>query len=512
MIAKESTMKPANKVILNTVILYSRMILTMGITLYSTRLVLDALGTSDYGIFNLLAGIILMLSFLNSAMATSTQRYLSFYHSSGDIQKQKEIFTNSLFLHIIIGFIVVVFLEVLGFFLFNGFLNIPYDRIDSAKIIYHYMSLTVFFTIVSVPFNSVLIAHENMLWVAIVNIIETFLKLGVALLLYVVISDRLVVFGMLTASITIISFILYAVFCLKNYEECTLEGVLKPKITFLKELGSFAGWNLFGAMCGMGRNQGVALILNIFFGTIVNAAYGVANQVGTQLMFFSNTMLRALNPQIMKSEGANDRERMLRLSMIASKFGFFLLSIFAIPIIFEMESILGFWLKEVPVNTVIFCRLILFASLANQLTIGLQSAMQASGDIKLYQAVVGSVLLLNLPIAYLLIKYGSFPSYFVLISFVFIELIACVLRLIFAKEKLGLSIKRYVNVVFRKEIIPIIGVVAVSYVLLTFFEMHFMYNLILSFIFYLVFIFLFGLNENERLLVLNIYKKIKFLK
>lgn len=502
-------MSAANKVVLNTAILYGRMVLTMGITLYSTRLVLDALGTSDYGIFNLLAGVILMLSFLNSAMATSTQRYLSFYHSGGDIKKQKEIFTNSLFLHVIIGFVVVIGLEVIGLFLFNGILNIPLDRISSAKIIYHYMSLTVFFTIISVPFNSLLIAHENMLWVAIVNLFETFLKLGIALLLYQITSDRLVVYGMLTATITIISFILYAVYCLKKYEECVIQGVLNPEASLVKELGSFAGWNLFGAMCGMGRNQGLAIILNLFFGTIVNAAYGIANQVGAQLLFFSNTMLRALNPQIMKSEGANNRERMLRLSMMASKFGFFLLALFAIPIIFEMDAILSFWLKDVPDNTVIFCRLVLFASLTNQLTIGLQSAMQASGDIKLYQTVVGGVLLLNLPIAYLLLKYGSFPPYIVLVSFVIIELIACSLRLIFANKKLGLSIKEYVKAVFGKELIPTLGIIIVNYILANIFNIYFIYTLILSFFIYLVFIFLFGLNENERLIINNVVNKVK---
>ncbi|EAQ47947.1 MATE family efflux transporter [Leeuwenhoekiella blandensis] len=506
-------MNAANRVAANTLILYGRMLLTMGITLYSTRLVLNALGSTDYGIYNLVAGIVLMLSFLNTAMATSSQRYLSFHQGRKDLQKQKEVFTNSFFLHIVIGAIIVIGLEVAGMFLFDGFLNIPADRIDSARIIYHYMAVTVFFTVITVPFNGLLIAHENMLWVAFVNIVETLLKLGIALFLYTLSSDRLVVYGILTASIVVVSFGLYSVFCFKKYPECTFKGVMKPETGFVKELAGFAGWNLFGALCGMGRNQGLALILNLFFGTVVNAAYGIANQVGSQLQFFSRTMLRALNPQIMKSEGAGDRERMLRLSMMASKFGFFLLSFFAIPIIFEMEAILKFWLKEVPPYTVVFCQLILIGALANQLTIGVQSALQAYGDIKLYQIVVGSVILLNLPLAYLLLKTGDFEPQTVLMTYAFIELFACVLRLCIAKIKLSFSYMIYLREVLLKLFIPLLAVVVCNFFLVRFihFEYRFILTAILSSVIYSLIFYYAGLNQKEKHLVSAFYLKIKSL-
>lgn len=504
-------MNAANRVALNTIILYGRMLLTMGITLYSTRLVLNALGSIDYGIFNLVAGIIIMLSFLNSAMATSSQRYLSFYQGRNDLQKQKGVFTNSFFLHIVIGFFIVILLEVAGLFLFNGFLNIPADRIESARIIYHYMAVTVFFTVISVPFNGLLIAHENMWWVAFVNIIETLLKLGIALLLYVVATDKLVIYGVLTASVGIVSFFMYVFFCLRKYPECTFKGVMRPEKGFVKELSSFAGWNTFGALCGIGRNEGLALILNLFFGTVVNAAYGVANQVSSQLLFFSRTMLRALNPQIMKSEGAGDRERMLRLSMMASKFGFFLLSIFAIPIIFEMPAILTFWLKNVPPHTVVFCRLILVGALTNQLTIGLQSAMQAYGDIKWYQTVVGGVIILNLPLAYILLKFLKVEPYIVLISYVVIEAIACLLRLFFAKNKLGMSVKKYVYRVFMKEVTPLIGAIVFNYCMILFVSSSYRFigTSLISFILYGLLILFFGLESNEKELLFNGIKSLK---
>ena len=504
-------MQASSRVALNTFILYGRMILTMGISLYSTRIVLKALGDLDYGIFNLIAGTIVMLSFLNAAMSTASQRYLSFHQGKKDYNKQKQVFTNSLFLHIFLGILIVILLEIAGLFLFDGFLNIPESRVHSAKIIYHYMAVTVFFTVIAVPFTGLLIAHENIWWVAIVNIVETFLKLAIAVSLFYIEFDKLITYGVLSASITIITFFLYAVFSFKRYSECTFENLFKPEKNSIRELTSFAGWNLIGALCGMGRNQGLALILNLFFGAVINAAYGIASQVGAQLLFFSRTMLSALNPQIMKSEGSGDRERMLRLSMMASKFGLFLLAIFAIPIIFEMTSILRFWLNDIPDHTIIFCRLVLIGSLTNQLTIGIQSAMQAYGDIKYYQIIVGGMLLFNLPLAYTILKFSDFPPYSVLVSYVFIEFCACVLRLIFAKYKLKLSIKKYFENVIFKEIIALGIIILFNILVVECIEMPYKvgFTLIVSFLISLPTIYVFGLNSAERLMLNGIINKLR---
>lgn len=503
-------MSSVNKVALNTAILYSRMLITMGISLYSTRLILNALGSTDYGIFNLIAGVIAMLSFLNTAMATSTQRFLSFHQGKKDIHMQKKVFTNSLLLHICIGVLIVLCLEVAGIFLFNGFLNIPNDRIHQAETVYHFMSVTVFFTIIAVPFTGSLVAHENMLWVAIVNIIETLLKLGIAILLMYLQTDKLIVYGLLTASISILSLILYLVYCFREYEDCTLENLTVVDVPVIKQLTSFAGWNLFGSLCGLGRSQGIAILLNIFFGAVINAAYGIANQVAAQMNFFSSTMLRVLNPQIMKSEGANDRQRMLRLSMIASKFGFFLLAFFAIPCIFEMSTILNLWLSNVPENTSAFCRLMLLGALVNQLTIGLQSAAQATGRIKAYQAIVGSVLLLNLPIAYILLKFG-YPAYSVLIGYAVIEAIACVLRIFFLKYLAGLSIREYISRVFMREVIPVVLSVLCCFLVTTYFksDYRFIFTGSASVVVFSFAIYMTGLCEDERKIFKNLFFKLK---
>jgi O-antigen/teichoic acid export membrane protein len=316
-----------------------------------------------------------------------------------------------------------------------------------------------------------------------------------------------VVYGLLTAILGGISFLLYAGYCLKKYNECTLMEYKIDK-PLIKELSSFAGWNLFGALCGIGRTQGLAVLLNMFFGTIINAAYGVANQVAGQMNFFSATMLRALNPQIMKSEGMNDRQRMLRLSMMASKFGFFLLAFIAIPCIFEMPAILKFWLKDVPEYTTVFCSLVLIGSLANQLTIGLQSAIQATGKIKKYQSIVGSILLLNLPVSYILLKL-NFPAYSVLIGFICIELIACGFRLVFLKKIAGLSIREYFNRVFFKELLPLLILILTCW-LITYtivFNFRFIATCTVSIVIFAVCIYFMGLCKDEKVIVDNMLSK-----
>jgi Na+-driven multidrug efflux pump len=502
-------MKAANKVILNTGILYGRMLLTMGVSLYSTRLVLSALGNTDFGIFNLIAGIIALLSFLNTAMSTSTQRFLSYYQGLKDVVKQKQVFTNSLVLHVIISMLVIGGLEVVGLFLFDGFLNIPADRIESAKTIYHFMSLTVFFVILSVPFNASLISHENMLWVAIVSVFEALLKLGIAYFLLSVNQDKLIIYGILTALVSVVTCLLYAAFCLARYEECTLRGFFNVDKKLLHELGTFAGWNLFGSLCGVTKDQGLAVMLNMFFGTVINAAFGIANQVSGQLIFFSATMLRALNPQIMKSEGAGDRQRMLRISMMASKFGFFLLAIVAIPSIFEMNSIMALWLQNVPDNTVTFCRLVLLGSMVNQLTIGLQSAIQATGKIKRYQSVVGSILLLTLPVSYILLKLGL-PAYSVLIAYAVVECLACVSRLYILRANAGLSISEYVQKVFQKELLPVTASVLSCFLVVHYFDFQYRFLITGAFsaLTFLICVY-FSMEPDEKQILNNLVFRIR---
>ncbi|MBO9732382.1 MAG: hypothetical protein J7623_27315 [Chitinophaga sp.] len=448
-------MQVANRVILNTGALYGRMLITVFISLYATRLVLNLLGAADYGLFNLISGVIAMLSFLNIAMTISTQRYMSFHLGTKDSNKLKMVFNSSVLLHFILGLALVVLFEVAGSYLFDHVLNYPADRTMAAKLIFQFMVVSAFFTIISVPYDATLIAQENMVMVAILGVVESLGKLLIAVMLQYTAYDKLIVYGGLMALLTVLLLLFKQVYCAMKYEEARIRLRSYFDRHLLKEMFAYAGWNMFGAGSVVARNQGIALLLNVFFGTIVNAAYGIANQVNAQLSYFSVTMLRALNPQIIKSEGSGDRARMLRLAMIASKFSFFLLSFFAIPMMIEMPFVLQCWLKQVPAYTVMMCRLIIIATLINQLSAGIQVAVQSVGKIKKYQVVVSTMVLLNLPLAWLLLKAG-YPAATVLVSAIGIEVASGIYRMLAAKAITGLSPVLFTKQVIVKAVTPVI--------------------------------------------------------
>ena len=444
---------------MNTGFLYGKMLITILISLYSTRLILRALGAEDYGIFNLVGGVIALLSFINSGMIVATGRYLSFYLGAGDENKLKSVFSSSVALHFIISLIIVVLLEAGGFFLFKGFLNIPLERISTAKLIFHFMIISTFFTINAVPYDASINAHENFLFDALVGIFESLAKLGIAIWLINTDFDKLILFGLLIAALTITIRIIKGVYCQRKYIECRIRIKSYIQIGLLKEMLAFAGWNLFSLFCYVLRTQGMAVVLNIFFGVLINAAYGIANQVNGALSSFSSNMIKAILPQIFKSGGSGNNERMLRLSVFACKISFSLLAFFAIPVIIEMPYVLNLWLKTVPENTIIFCQLILISSLVQQLTIGLTASITAVGKIKTFQLVTGAFQFLNLPLAFLLIKLG-FAAKLVLTGSVFLDCIDGALVIWFAHKIARLDIKDFlINTVFKTNLSVIMAAV-----------------------------------------------------
>ena len=495
-------MNSANKVIFNTGVLYSKMLITIVITLYSTRIALNALGSSSYGIFCLVAGVISMLSFLNTAMTISTQRYLSYYMGHEGILKLNKIFSTSVILHLIIGIFIVIIFEIVGFFLFDGILNIPKDSLYQAKYIYHFMVISSFFTIISVPYDAIINSHENMLFISILSIIESVGKLLIAFYILSLDSNRLIVYGGLLTALTIILIIVKRKFSLKKYIECRGVFKVKREKKMLKDMFSFASWNLYGSICGLARNQGIAVVLNYYFGTVVNAAYGIANQVNGQLSYFSASILLAFNPQIMKSEGAGDRERMLKLSALASKFSFYLLSFFSIPLIVEMNYVLHIWLGEVPEYAVIFCQLILLLTITNQLSVGLQSAAQAVGKIKLYQFAIGTINLFSPILGFFALKYGVLNASVVIIITIVIEFIAGSWRIFFLKSLAGLSIKKYLLNVILPCISIFIIVITASFIIHNILNISSFFNLVItclsSSILISILVYTFGISKSEK--------------
>lgn len=429
------------KVFVNTIALYIKLIITVVVGLYLTRILLDRLGVEDYGIYNLIGGVVSLLSFLQTALSVSTQRYLSVSLGKNDQNLVNNIFSSSYAIHIVLSIVILIAFELCSLFLFDGFLNVPEDRIDAAKIVYHIMVLSTFFTILQVPFTASMTAHEDLWFLAIIESVSALLKLAVIFLFDWSSMDAVVLYSLWIFIITVLSFIPKVIWSALKYKECHVFRFFKyVRKDSVKEMLGFTGWNAFGTLALVGRNQGVAILQNIFFGPAINAVYGIANQVNSQLVYCSQIMTTSITPQIMKSEGEGNRDRMLRLSVFASKLAFLLSSVLALPLIIEINTVLGVWLKEVPEYTQTYCILTLCMFLVMQLYPGLSRAVQAVGNIKTYQIVTSVLLLLPIPLGYIMYKVGMHHT-----SVLYLMIISQALQMIYAIRYLhrnaGLNLK-----------------------------------------------------------------------
>lgn len=458
-----------HRVATNTGILYARMAITVFISLYATRLTLTALGIEDFGLYNLVGGVIAMLGFLNASMASATQRFMSFAQGEGDLDKVKRIFNMSAQLHLGIAVAVVIVFEVAGYFFFNGLLNIELARLPIAKLVYQFMVASTLFTIISVPYEAVITSHENMLFFAITGVIESVLKLAIALYItYGTLAlpthlsytsehlditfstfDNLVIYSLLMALLTVFMLLLKRLYCHKKYPECELNFKKHYDKPLLKQISSFAGWSFMSSAGIMIGNYGQGLVMNIFFGTTVNAAQGIANQVSGQLGSLAGAMQKALSPLITKSEGGGNRALMLKASIIGSKLSFFLLMIFFIPVLIEMPYIFKLWLKTVPEYAVIFCRLLLIRNLIEQLYCTLAITISAQGNIRGFEISSSLLNILPLVISYYLFT-QHFDVYVIYIAYIIYSIILALITIYFAKINCGLSIISFFkNVILR---------------------------------------------------------------
>ena len=504
-------MQPGNKVILNTAILYAKMMLSIVVGLLSTRLVLISLGVEDYGIYNLVAGIVSMLSFLNTSLAVSTQRFLSFSLGKDDAKLLEKVFYYSFVLHFLIGIGVVLLVEVLGRFGIQNILSIGPDKINDALTILHFLSSSIFFSILAVPYIAILISRENMFLLSVIEILEAILKLSGVFGLLFYMGNRLILYAAIISITTFISLVLKIVFCWNKYRETQISlSPLNDKI-LLKDLTSFAGWYTFVSIGSIGRFQGIQVLLNIFYGIVVNAAYGIANQVNGLMQFFATAILQSIRPQIVKSEGAKNRERVNRLSLIACRYMFFLCAIFSIPLILEMPYVLGLWLKNPPEYTIGFCRLVLSATLLFMITSGLGTAIDATGKIKYMYIILGCLHLVNIPVSYILLKM-EFSVYSVLWVIIIEEFVCMWIRIYLAKIIVGISVANFL----RSVIFPILVITAITFAIgsLCLISMdscflRFIFNSVLCICAFFVLCWYYGIDALERERIIGIYKNVK---
>ena len=448
-------MNSSKRIVVNTIAQYIRTVLSMVLSLLATRIILKSLGVEDYGIYSVVAGAVSLLSFLTNSLVITTQRFLSVSQGKDDINKSRNIFNNSIFLHTIITIVVLLLLEILFFFLFDGFLNIPDNKIFSAKILYQFVAIILCLTFLTSPFRAVVISHENIVYISIIDVIDAIFKLLIAYALFYISGDKLITYGGLLMLIQVFNLIALSIYSYIKYPECGKIYLRDFDSKYLRNMSSFAGWTMYNLMCNLGRTQGIAIGLNKFMGPVINASYGLSFQVSGALANVSRSLQNAINPQLMKAEGAGNRNRMFRLAEIESKFSYYLLAAVVIPCVFEMPRLLELWLGQIPPHSVLFCRMVILAALADSLTVGLGAAKQAEGNMKYYTLVLCTIKLLTLPIVILFLFLGV-SMFWIAILYILFEFISSILRIPFLVKTAGLCASTFINRVFIKEIIPTI--------------------------------------------------------
>lgn len=489
--------------------LYIRMAITMAVSLYTSRIILNTLGVEDFGIYNLVGGIVVLFSFFNNAMSASTQRFLNYEMAKNSVEAVRRVFSVSMNAHILIAGVIILLAETVGLWFLNYKLNIPTERMYAANIVYQFSILSFTVNILKVPYNASIIAYEKMSFYAWISIIEVVLKLIIVFILVLFSFDKLILFSILTFGVSVLIFIAYRIFSRRLFESCRYQ-LIHDKVIF-KELIGFSGWSMMGSMSVIGSNQGVNMILNIFLGVAINATMGIANQVNSAIYGFISNFQLAFQPQVIKTYASDKLDKHRQLVFQASKFSFYLLLILVVPVFLNTDYILTLWLKILPEYAVEFTQLILVISLIDALSGPFWMSANAVGNIRNYQIGLSMINLLNLPFAYLVLHFGYTP-YIVLVVRIALSIIAFIYRFIYSHRRVIFKmsdIKRYIQSVL------VVSIFVIGFVLL--FRRYNFYGENISLvvksilsieILVILLIGVFGLSKNElRVIQHRIFKK-----
>src|SRR5690554_5976078 len=512
MSATESQNTKYKRMAKNAGMLYIRMLLTMAVTLYTSRVVLQTLGVDDFGIYSVVAGFVTMLGFLNSAMSSATHRFLSFELGKPGDKDMRGIFSMSLNIHVLIAVFVLVLGETVGLWFVKTQMTIPADRMLAAEWVFHFALLSFMVTIVSVPYNALIIAHERMSVFAWVSIIDVTLKLLIVFMLSWFGMDKLILYAVLSLAVVFIVFMVYRSYCKFRFKESRFRLYWDKKLFNI--MLSYTGWNLWGNVAAVMSGQGVNVLLNIFFGPSVNAARAIAMQVSAALNSFVQNLQVAINPQIIKSYAADDMTYMHRLVCYGAKYNFFVLFFLSMPVLINTDVILKTWLGTVPEYTSIFLQLIIANILIDSISAPLMTSAQATGRIRLYQSVVGGILLLNVPLSYFLLKLGSEPHIVVFVG-ITASILAFLARLIIIKHFISFPVNQFL----QKVILRVIMVTLPTTILYKFTHhvlqapLNFLVESSIVSLCLLLSIYTFGLEKEERSFIVSkisfIYHKAK---
>ena len=501
-------MSDSQRIAKNTLMLYFRQILIMLVSLYTVRVVLNVLGAEDYGINNVVAGFVTMFNFLSSAMATASQRYFSYDLGKNDAEHLNKTFCITFLIYIFLCVFVLLIAETIGLWFVIRKLVIPKERIFAAIWIYQFSIISFIMTLVTTPYKASIIAHESMDAYAYISIVEVLLKLAVVFVLRVITLDKLIIYGLLQCIVVSTNTLLYRIYAKRKFKECKYHFTWD--INMLKEMLSFSGWNLFGSIAYVLKNQGLNIVLNLFFGPIVNAARGVAYQVNNAVVTFSHNFSMAVRPQIVKNYASEDIEKSINLVCSGSKLAYYLMFVFTLPLCLEMKYVLTIWLKNPPGFTVIFTILVLLDALIDSVNGPVITLMQATGKIRNYQILVGTILLFNVPVSYIALKVFNTPAHSIFIIAILLTIIASIVRLIVTHIYASLKIKFYIKKVY----LPCFLITIISCIfpgLIRYF-MHegvarFFIVVFVSVMSTLLAIFTVGINKHEREILINFCKQ-----
>ena len=495
----------------NTLILYIRMFFTMAVSLYTSRVVLNNLGISDFGVYSIVGGIVSSFGFLHNAMANATQRFITFAIGENDFTKLKNIFSSSLTLHFLIAAFFLVLAETIGLWFLNYKLNIQVNRIFAANVVFQLSVFTFIVGIIQVPYNALIIAREKMIVFAYMSIIEVFLKLLIVFILPIINYDHLIVYAFLYLFASLLIRIAYKIYCSKNFKESHYE-FFYDKLVFI-DLLSFSGWTMFGSASLIAKGQGLNILLNLFFGTVLNAAYGITMQVQSAVQLFLQNLQVAFRPQIIINYANGNFEKFNELVFKSSKLSYFLMLLIICPIILNIDFILNLWLKNPPRYVNIFVTLSLVALLIDSLSEPLVIANQATGTIKWFQIIEGTFVILNIPISYLLLKFSRNPVDVFYVSIV-INSFALFIRLILVRKLINVVL--FFKTILIRVFFVSAFIILIAFLLrtnlgiaITFFD--FIKQSIITFFSVLLLIYLIGLEREEKFLIHNYLKhKINF--
>ena len=487
----------------NTLLLYFRMLFMMVVSLYTSRVVLNALGVEDYGIYNVVGGIVLMFNVISGSLSAAITRFITYELGKGNQEKLKRIFSSAVTIQLGLAVIIILLAEIIGVWFLNAKMNIPIPRILAANWVFQFSVFTFAINLISIPYNATIIAHERMSAFAYISIIEAIGKLVIAYLIMVSPIDKLIFYAILMCCVALIVRFCYGIYCTRHFSECHYHFIWDKQL--LKNMFSFASWNFIGASSAILRDQGGNIVINIFCGPAVNAARGIAFQVNNAIQGFATNFMTALNPQITKSYASGEHKYMLTLIFQGARLSFYMLLLLSMPIILNTHYILSIWLGIVPDHTVLFIQLVLIFALSESLSQPLITAMLATGRIRNYQIIVGGLQMMNLPLSYFLLKFGFIPETIIGVA-IFISQCCLAARLILLRKMIGLPPKEYLKKVY----LNVLLVTSIAFIM-PFFAARQLEESFLSFIILCILtvictgatIYYIGCNKAERLFLLN---------